>query len=213
MYKRGESGVDLVDIFPKTIAVAQLKSLTPTVISQARELLDKTCTYQIKGDGGFTTEQQLLNRELFRDVKAEILGLCSEFAAAHNHILEGLHICNSWGNIVHHGDGIRYHKHSNSYISGAFYLSDGCPFNILNDGYADIFGGFLPSRRKEENFRDMESFTINPKIGRIIIFPASLKHCVITSSSNEARYSIAFNAIPKGRIGDPTGLMEIPITE
>jgi uncharacterized protein (TIGR02466 family) len=201
--------MDLVDIFPKTIAVAQLQSLTPQLIQQARELLDVTCTYEIKGDGGFTTEQQLLNRSLFSDVRKEILALCKEFAAAHSHIIDDLHICNSWGNIVRKGDNIRYHKHANSYISGAFYLSEGCPFNILNDGYADIFGGFLPSRRKVENFRDMESFTINPKVGRIIIFPASLKHCVLTSDSNEPRYSIAFNAIPTGRIGDPTGFMEL----
>lgn len=202
--------MELVDLFPKTIAVAQLESLTPEVIAKAIDLIDLTSGNAVAGDGGYTSDQQLLERVQFRAVKQEILGLCREFANAYSHIVDDIHICNSWGNVVRQGDTIRMHRHSNSYISGSFYLTEGSPFNIVDSERIGLFGGFLPEFRQDGNFRAMESFNISPKPGRIILFPASLMHSVLVSVGKEPRYSIAFNAIPVGRFGPPTGRIEIP---
>jgi uncharacterized protein (TIGR02466 family) len=202
--------MELVDLFPKTIAVAELKTLTPELIAKAIEHIDLTAGNPIKGDGGYTSDQQFLDRVLFRELKQEILGYCREFVNAYSHIIEDLHICNSWGNVVRQGDTIRAHRHSNSYISGSFYLTDGSPFNIVDSERTRLFGGFLPELRQDGNFRSMESFNINPKPGRLILFPASLMHSVLVSKSTQPRYSIAFNAIPVGRFGPPTGRIEIP---
>lgn len=201
--------MELVDLFPKTIAVAELKTLTPELIARAIDHIALTSSNPVAGDGGFTSDQQLLDRVVFREVKQEILGLCREFANAYSHIVEDIQICNSWGNVVRNGDTIRLHRHSNSYISGSFYLTDGSPFNIVDAERTSLFGGFLPECRQEGSLRSMESFNISPKPGRIILFPASLMHCVLVSKSNEPRYSIAFNAIPVGRFGPSTGRIEI----
>src|SRR5690606_21718553 len=106
---------------------------------------------------------------------------------------------------------IRYHRHDNSYISGSLYLSEGSPFNILNPHQGGLFGLMPRVRREdvEENYRSWDSFNINPKPGRLVLFPSGLQHCVLPSQSQEKRYSIAFNAIPLGRIGIPTSLIEI----
>jgi uncharacterized protein (TIGR02466 family) len=202
--------MELVDLFPKTIAVADLKTLTPDLIAKAIDHIALTSDNPVAGDGGFTSDQQLLERVLFREVKQEILGLCREFANAYSHLIDDIHICNSWGNVVRQNDTIRLHRHSNSYISGSFYLTDGSPFNIVDAERTSLFGGFLPECRQDGNFRSMESFNIAPKPGRIILFPASLMHCVLVSKSAEPRYSIAFNAIPTGRFGPATGRIEIP---
>ena len=199
----------LVDLFPRTIAVADLKSLTPDIIAKAMDLIEISSSNEVANDGGYTNDQQFLNRALFREVKQEILGLCREFAKAYSHIIADIHICNSWGNVVHHGDSIRYHKHSNSYISGSFYLTEGSSFNIQDRDRTELFGGFLPELQPGDNFRALESFMINPKPGRIILFPAGLMHCVLPSQSQEPRYSIAFNAVPLGRFGAPTGILEL----
>jgi uncharacterized protein (TIGR02466 family) len=202
--------MELVDLFPKTIAVADLTTLTPDLIAKAIDHIDLTSGNPVAGDGGFTSDQQLLERVMFREVKQEILALCREFANAYSHIIEDIHICNSWGNVVRQGDTIRMHRHSNSYISGSFYLTDGSPFNIVDAERTSLFGGFLPELRQDGNFRSMESFNISPKPGRIILFPASLMHSVLVGKSTQPRYSIAFNAIPTGRFGPPTGRIEIP---
>ncbi len=156
----------------------------------------------------FTNDQQFLNRAIFREVKQEILGLCREFAQVYSHIVDDIHICNSWGNVVGYGEAIRYHKHSNAYISGSFYLSEGSFFNIMDRSHSELFG-FSPAVKPGDNYRAMESFNISPKPRRIILFPSGLMHSVLPSKTQAKRYSVAFNVIPVGRIGSPTGLMEI----
>jgi uncharacterized protein (TIGR02466 family) len=201
--------MELVDIFPATIAVADLKTLTPDLMARAKTMIDLDCAANnVRGDGSYTQEQQLLNLAPFAAVKQEILGLCREFAKAHSHLIEDVSICNSWGNVVRQGENIRYHRHANAYISGSFYLTEGSPFNILNQHHSNLFN-FEPARSPGENYRAMDSFTIRPKPGRIILFPANLMHCVLPSQSAVLRYSIAFNAIPVGTIGNPTSLMQI----
>ena len=200
--------MELVDLFPKTIAVAQLQSLGPDVIAEAIELIDIGSGGEVPGDGAYTHDQQLLNRALFREVKQEILGLCREFAQAYSHIVDDIHICNSWGNVIGIGESIRYHKHSNAYISGSFYLSEGSGFNITDRDRSELFG-FSPRLQPGDNYRALESFTIPPKPGRIILFPSGMMHSVLPSQTPAKRYSIAFNAIPIGKIGSATSLMEI----
>ena len=204
--------LDLVDLFPKTIGVTQLQSLTPALIEKAKELIDIGVIYHMEGDGGYTTEQQLLNKAIFTDVKREILQLCREFAEAHSHIIDNVAICNSWGNIVNYGDSIRHHSHTNSYISGTFYLSEGTPFNIINDDAQRLFG-FIPALRPGNNHRAMESFNVDPKPGRLILFPSNLRHMVLPSRSREPRYSIAFNAVPIGRIGSVTNILRMQVED
>lgn len=200
--------MELVDLFPRTIAVAELQSLTPEIIGKAIELIDVASAGSVPGDGAYTHDQQFLNRVIFREVKQEILGLCREFAKAYSHIVDDIHICNSWGNVVSHGESIRYHKHSNAYISGSFYLSEGSGFNITDRDRGELFG-FAPRVQPGDNYRAMESFTIPPKPRRIILFPSGMMHSVLPSQSPMKRYSVAFNAIPIGKIGSPTSLMEI----
>lgn len=200
--------MELVDLFPKTIAVAELQSLTPDIITKAIELIDLSSGGEVPGDGAFTNDQQFLNRAIFREVKQEILGLCREFAKAYSHIIDDIHICNSWGNVVGYGESIRYHKHSNSYISGSFYLSEGSGFNITDRDRTELFG-FAPRIQPGDNYRAMESFTIPPKPRRIILFPSGMMHSVLPSKSQARRYSVAFNAIPTGKIGSATSLLEI----
>lgn len=200
--------MELVDLFPKTIAVGELKTLSQDTIAKAIDLIDLSSGNEVAGDGAYTNDQQFLNRSIFREVKQEILSMCREFASVYSHIVDDIVICNSWGNVVSQGESIRYHKHSNSYISGSFYLSEGSPFNIMDRDRNELFG-FVPQVAPGDNYRAMESFTINPKPGRIIMFPSGLMHCVLPSKNAARRYSVAFNAVPTGRIGGPTGMLEL----
>lgn len=207
--------MDLIDLFPNTIAVSHLTTLTDDVIAQAKTLIDNDAAEGIPGDGTYTREQQLLNNPVFGAVKAEITGLCLEYAHAHSHDVRRIGICNSWGNSVAENENIRYHSHDNAYIGGVFYLTEGSAFNLLNPVGSELFGGFMPARKADsgDNFRAWDSFNIQPKPGRIILFPAGMKHSVLPSREAEKRYSIAFNAIPLGKIGIPTSMINIELAE
>jgi uncharacterized protein (TIGR02466 family) len=200
--------MNLIDLFPKTIAAAKLETSTPELIRRAIEHIDAAeKTGVVDSDGVYTTDQQLLDHDLFREVKQEIVSLCKRFSESYSHVVEGIRICNSWANVIEHGQSIRLHKHSNSYISGSFYLTGGSSFIISNLGFHDIFG-FMP-RVSKSNYRSWESFTINPEPGGIVLFPSGLYHSVASSTSKEKRYSIAFNAVPVGAIGRPTSLLDL----
>jgi len=43
----------------------------------------------------------------------------------------------------------------------------------------------------------------NARTGNLIIFPSSIPHSVSTNNSQEKRYSLAFNAFPFGKFGEP----------
>ena len=200
--------MDLVDIFPATIAVCDLKSLTPEVIDKAKEFIDlNNQVGDLSYDGTYTQEQQLLNKLIFRDIKQEIIGYCLEFARAYSHLVEEIEICNSWGNVIEQGQSIHFHRHVNSYISGAFYLTEGSPFVFHNFAHESLFS-VMPALIKEDNYRSRTSLTVPPKPGRLIMFPSGLQHSVLPSQVPSKRYSIAFNTMPLGRIGTPTNLVE-----
>src|SRR5690606_38312274 len=141
--------LDLIDLFPKTVAVAQLQTLSPALIARAIDYLEVASSTDLGADGAYTTEQQLLDKAMFRELREEILQRCLEFAQAYSHDVTELMICNSWGNIVGHQQSIRYHRHDNSYISGSLYLSEGSPFNILNPHQGGLFG-LMPRVRRED---------------------------------------------------------------
>jgi uncharacterized protein (TIGR02466 family) len=201
--------MDLVDIFPATIAVTELKSLTPDVINKAIELIDLGSNVSdMASDGAYTNEQNLLDKVLFRDVKEEILATCLEFARAYSHKVDKLHICNSWGNIIGLGQSIRFQRHVNSYISGSFYLTEGSAFTFHNFAGENLFT-MMPEVVTDDNFRGQKAFVINPKPGRLILFPSGLYHSVLNSEQATKRYSVAFNTIPLGKVGTPTNLVNL----
>lgn len=196
-----------MDLFPTTIAVSKLETLTTDVIERAITLVRNERLYDMGIHGSYTVEQQILEHPIFEGVKAEIIGLCKEFSRGYCHVIEDIGICNSWANAVEAGQSIPAHKHNNSYISGSFYLTHGSSFSITSPVFLNLFG--LMPRIEGSNFRTWDSYSLTPEPGMVVLFPSGLYHGVTTSGSSETRYSVAFNAIPVGPIGIPTALLEI----
>ncbi|MDC1529334.1 2OG-Fe(II) oxygenase family protein [Gammaproteobacteria bacterium] len=202
--------MDLVDIFPATIAVTELDSLTPELIAKAKELIAHgDLIKDMESDGAYTREQNLLDKVIFREVKEEILKNCMQLAQAYSHRVTKMEICNSWGNIIGLGQSIRFHRHVNSYLSGSFYLSEGSAFTFHNFLGENLFSMMPEKNDDPDNFRGQTSFIIKPKPGRLILFPSGLHHSVQNSEDSQTRYSIAFNTVPIGKIGTPTNLMQL----
>lgn len=201
--------LDLIDLFPQTVAVSHLESMTPEVIERAIEFLESSCRKDSAGAQGFARTEDVLENVIFKEVKQEIIALCKAFSEAYSHEVEDIGISDSWGNIFSHGESMRYHKHNNSYICGNFYLSEGSLLNIISTIHGGLFDIMPRIVKEEENIRAWKSFNVRPKPGRIVLFPSGLYHCVLPSKSQEKRYSIAFNAVPLGQIGNTGSRMNI----
>ncbi|HEU4617225.1 MAG TPA: hypothetical protein VFV10_04255, partial [Gammaproteobacteria bacterium] len=62
--------MDLIDLFPKTIGAATLKTLSPDVIQRAIAYIDAAeKIVDLESDGAYTVDQQILDNDIFKGVK------------------------------------------------------------------------------------------------------------------------------------------------
>jgi uncharacterized protein (TIGR02466 family) len=121
----------------------------------------------------------------------------------------------SWISHKNPGQSHIMHTHPNSLISGIFYYGEGDP-NIpavafhkpifsVNASY--LFPLYQPDRRKSQYA--WEKFSVNYTPGLLLLFPSYILHSVPVNQSNKVRKSLAFNVLPKGKIGDESNLTEL----
>lgn len=114
-----------------------------------------------------------------------------------------IEIVGCWANKTTKLKKLHDHSHPNSFVSGSFYLTDHdnghtvfYSKNYWFDGWERVtmFGLNAPNQ--------LEAGTYQPKAGKLIIFPSSLIHGTKVSTDNE-RYSLAFNTFISGSFGNP----------
>lgn len=117
-----------------------------------------------------------------------------------------LYITQSWINFNRYGDKHHQHFHSNSILSGSFYL------NVTDK---DMIFFVSPIKHhihitKVPNWWNMSRIGVNVLQGDTVLFPSYLEHGVeYQSQEDHTRVSIAFNTWFKGEIGDETGLTRL----
>jgi uncharacterized protein (TIGR02466 family) len=91
------------------------------------------------------------------------------------------------------------HEHSNSFLSGVYYPIGDKNFSIKFYKKSD----FWCIRNIEANNLNAEWYDVNIRENSVLIlFPSHLKHSIEKNLSDKTRYSIAFNTLPLGEIGD-----------
>jgi uncharacterized protein (TIGR02466 family) len=119
-----------------------------------------------------------------------------------NNVLElkmNFKIKKSWATKTLENGFSQKHVHSNSFLSGVYYPK----------GSKDFFIKFI----KNKSFWDIELLKINElnalwyKMNisynnTLFLFPSDLMHSIEKNLSDEIRYSIAFNVLPFGEIGE-----------
>jgi uncharacterized protein (TIGR02466 family) len=113
-----------------------------------------------------------------------------------------LYATQSWINFNRKGDRHHQHFHSNSIVSGVFYLntpgSGAITFNIPQRQPWHI--------QNIPNWWNMRKIRFPVSSGDLILFMSDLEHGVETQLHDETRVSLAFNTWFKGEIGSKEGL-------
>ena len=160
-------------------------------------------------NGSVTQSQRLLDAPELELVKRELEQLSLEYVHLQGHVVDSVSIGNSWGNTLKLNEPIHMHTHPNSYVSGVFYLTDGTPLNFHNPLLTeDLFMVRPLVQWQEDNEYTWQVLKVPIRAGYVILFPSRLKHHV-DPSDTEYRYSIAFNTMPTGPIGDSTKELDI----
>tara|TARA_B100000497_G_C7600004_1_gene360574 strand:+ start:65 stop:688 length:624 start_codon:yes stop_codon:yes gene_type:complete len=104
------------------------------------------------------------------------------------------------------------HCHKNSFYSGVLYfktIKDVAPIEFCNMSVDP--GSYMintPPLELQSSI-NASSWQINPVENQLVFFPSHLFHRINNHQSDEPRYSLAFNIIPTGVIGDSDSRVNI----
>ncbi|MBU1757405.1 MAG: hypothetical protein KJ703_10575 [Alphaproteobacteria bacterium] len=132
----------------------------------------------------------------------EVLGICHELA-----------VTQSWALMNPPGVGMHAHTHSNSLVSGSLYYAPlpDPPGNMVferTNGYRQIE---MAVNQEKTSIYNAQRNAIIPKQGDLVLFSSSILHFVEVNRSDENRHSIAFNAFPRGTIGNYQDVSELKL--
>jgi uncharacterized protein (TIGR02466 family) len=188
-------------LFPRTVCFFDL----------GRNLTKKEINFIMKqkqrpNDGNSTSvNTSLLENKTLEKLKTFISNSFNNYAENVLRIKENvsLDITQSWANFTKKGEFHHRHSHSNSYLSGVFYVKADDKLDkimFFKDGYDQI-----KLEPKDFNIHNSESWFFNVKSNQFAVFPSSLTH-MVPATETEERVSISCNTFPKGMFGDTSKL-------
>ncbi len=110
----------------------------------------------------------------------------------------GFEITGCWANINPRGSMNTAHTHPNNYLSGVYYLQipEGAGVITFNDPRGAA-GVVMPKQAGPSKY-NANGYTLDAKPGRLVLFPAWLRHAVPINRSERERISMSFNIMFTG---------------
>ena len=115
-----------------------------------------------------------------------------------------LDIVACWANKTNLTQSHHFHKHPNSIVSGIFYLTEGTGGNtcfFMKDPWLHCTD-FLNINKESVPQTNMIKSVVEPKKGRLLLFPSSIEHSVSLYKSTVPRFTIAFNTFVSGDLSN-----------
>jgi uncharacterized protein (TIGR02466 family) len=160
-------------------------------------------------NGSYSSDKMILESNVFFDLKSSIANSVHQFVYECLSIKKNFdfQIENSWINLHYPGDYAGSHRHSNSLISGIYYIDvneNSGPIIFEKDkSFYNLFTDTLEIEFNDENLNifNLEAWSFVPKKGDLFLFPSLLYHHTGINNSESNRYSLAFNVFPRGIFG------------
>jgi uncharacterized protein (TIGR02466 family) len=99
------------------------------------------------------------------------------------------------------------HRHTNSMLSGVFYIE--CDEKLDAISFTNFNGSGWGLKPKEYNIYNSSEYKIVVKKHSLILFPSETVHRIEKHNIKKERISIAFNLIPTGLIGENDSTLQI----
>lgn len=125
------------------------------------------------------------------------------------------HFTTSWINRLEKDENIDRHPHTNSVISGIYYIDvtpNSSPITF-HKNRTHLSTWPLSTKPLQAgrtwNQYNTEQYTYMPQDGLCILFPSHLEHSVDYSNDDKYRYGLAFNLFARGKLGENSGSITI----
>jgi uncharacterized protein (TIGR02466 family) len=186
-------------IFPEVLCKAHIKLDNKSLLKAIKELTFIRDNAQPKNTGT-STSRYLFQEPVFHELQKKAL---VEFGKFHREILQYTHdyaVTTSWATETKPGEQSKLHKHINCQYSGVYYVSVPQGSNTISFAQHEK-GGIMTIPYRYNSFNSKRAiYTL--KEGDLIFFPSHMWHQIDLNKSKKTRYSIAFNLIPTGVIGE-----------
>jgi len=186
-------------------------NLFPTAVSfleLGRELSDEETDFLLNleqgpNDGNTTSkDRHLLDNpkmaSLREFIDISVFAYLKEIYSPKNEV--SLRITQSWANYTKPGQFHHRHAHSNSFISGVFYIKankETDSIKFFKEGYQQV-----KLHVDKYNFYNSDTWWFPVGTGQLVLFPSSLTHMVPVLQGEDQRVSMSFNTFPVGYVGD-----------
>ena len=197
---------ELYSLFPKLVYTNILEDITDQQLYEIKNYLDNIQYHKIDNSNKNTYTSASKSNFIFKDEKLFSLKerIMTEFNFFKNNILKyennDFIFTTSWIAKSEKNEISEYHNHNNCMYSGIFYVNtdENCG-QLCFENFGDKRFNLIPT---EYNIYNCLNFNFKPKNKMIIFFPSELFHKILKNNSDIIRYSIAFNMIPVGNIGN-----------
>jgi len=162
-------------------------------------------------NGDYTSDKTVLEDSNLKDLKSKIQEHVDFFLyeVLDCKQTQKFEIQNSWINKHQQHDFAGSHNHTNSLVSGVYYISvedqSGAIQFEKNKSYFNLWPDLIDiefnNDLEKTNIFNAQAWAITPTNGDIVLFPSHLHHSVYENHSERLRYSLAFNVFPRGVLG------------
>lgn len=182
-------------LFPTFVIYTENKELiTEDILNQSRKLVEEygdnpfysPCKSTVKNMGS------VLELESFFEIKKAITATIGAYCERVKMDTEGLKFSGSWLNLYNENGYQDLHTHSDSLLSGVFYLKSSGNKDLI---FQAPWHFFQPSQPEyiETNLENCHNVEYASVEGRCFIFPSHLMHRTLPAKSE--RISLSFNIV------------------
>ena len=158
-----------------------------------------------------STEDYVLNnkalKNLKKDLDTRVMDYFDKVICPTNPVVP--YITQSWINYTTTDQFHHKHSHSNSVISGIFYISANQNVDAVKFYRNDLHIDRIQLHVTKYNTFNSTDWKFPVETGNIFLFRSSLVHGVDQKKGNNTRISLSFNVFLKGKLGSKSGLTEL----
>lgn len=213
---------EIVGLFPTPVYKVKIQTDYSSVFKWMKSLPVRPTMSNVPGPSperhDVTVNNYLLHEKRCRALREEIEARITDFMKNAFCFTNPGEVTQSWLNTNKPGDGTHQHAHPNSIISGVWYPE-------LPDGHSSI--RFHRHRADHGIFEMRPDVTSSDQMpfwswdwheipvaeGELIMFPSYFRHSVAPNNTNKDRYSLAFNSVTRGSLGNAKDLTEFKHSE
>ena len=153
----------------------------------------------------YVLENKALNN-LKKDLHTKVMDYFDKVMCVSNSIIP--HITQSWINYTETNQFHHKHSHSNSLISGVFYISADKKIDSIKFYKTPLHEPIQLNVTKYNVFNSI-NWKFPVETGDVFLFRSSLEHGVDEKKGKNMRISLSFNVFVKGTLGDKSELTQL----